>query len=345
MWPIVGHEQAVTRLRRGIATGRISHAYLFTGPDQVGKTTLALAFAQAVNCTAGIAPSQTSLFDQGVPGLTPEPPCGICTACRKIASGIHPDVRIVAPDEGTLKIEQVRTLQRELSLSPYEGRYRVAILSKMELATAEAANCLLKTLEEPPSQVVLILTAAEPELLLPTIVSRCQQIAFRPLPIAKVARALETLWSVERAQAELLARLSGGRLGWAVAAAQDEALLGRRREQLERLQTLLQAGRVDRLDHAEQLNRKENLIQETLQLWLGWWRDALLVKVGAEEAIVNLDQATPLRKAAGRYSLKQVVETIQLLRETLVRLDQNVNQRLALEVLMLRLPTTDKVTG
>ncbi len=328
----------MARLQRGLAAGRLSHAYLFTGPAQVGKTTLALAFAQALNCTGAGTQGET---------LSPCVPVYLCTcpSCRKIAQGVHPDVRVIAPAEGTLKIEQVRALQRELALSPYEGRYRVAILRQMEAATAEAANCLLKTLEEPPEQVVLILTATEPELILPTIVSRCQHIGLRPLPTPEVARALETCWGVKASQASLLARLSGGRLGWAVVAAQDEALLLRRREQLERLQTLEQAGRIDRLAYAEQLSRKESLVQETLQLWLGWWRDALLVKAGPVEAIVNLDQAALLRKAATRYSLGQIVETIQLIRATQERLEQNVNQRLALEVLMLRLPTPDKVRG
>ncbi|OGO43324.1 MAG: DNA polymerase III subunit delta' [Chloroflexi bacterium RBG_16_57_9] len=339
MWPVIGHEHAVMRLRRGIATGHTSHAYLFTGPAQIGKTTLALAFAQALNCTAIPPPEQASLFNLGAQDREPDTPCGTCTACRKISSGVHPDVRVIEPADGTLKIEQIRTLQRELALSPYEGRYRVVILRQMETATAEAANCLLKTLEEPPSRVVLILTAAEPELILPTIVSRCQQVGLRPLSTAEVTQALETKWGVEAGQAGLLARLSGGRPGWAVAAAQDQAVLIRRREQLERLQALTSASRVDRLAQAEQLSRKDHLIQETLHLWLGWWRDVLLLKAGTDRAIINLDQATQLRTAANRYSMGQIVETIQLIRTISERLEQNVNKRLALEVLMLRLPS------
>jgi len=327
------------RLRRGIATGHVSHAYLFTGPAQIGKTTLALAFAQALNCTTLSSPEQVGLFNLGAQASEPNPPCGTCTSCRKISGGVHPDVRVIEPADETLKIEQIRTVQRELALSPYEGRYRVVIFRQMETATAEAANCLLKTLEEPPSRVVLVLTATEPELLLPTLVSRCQHIGLRPLSTARVAQALETRWGVEVSQAELLARLSGGRLGWAVVAAQDPGVLTRRREQLDCLQALISAGRVDRLAQAEQLSRKEHLIQATLQLWLGWWRDVLLVKAGTDKALINLDQAAQLRRAANRYSLSQIVETIQLIRSISEKLDQNVNKRLALEVLMLRLPT------
>ena len=154
-WQTVGHDWAVTLLRRSLAGGRVAHAYLFSGPPQIGKTRLALELAQALNCAQ------------------PDPPCGRCPSCLKIARGTHPDVRLVEGEGagGSLKIDQVRALQREAALAPYEGRYRVFILRQMDRATLEAANCLLKTLEEPPGHVVLGLTAVYPESLPLTIVS------------------------------------------------------------------------------------------------------------------------------------------------------------------------------
>lgn len=320
MWPVVGHERAVQLLQRGIASGQMTHAYLFTGPPQIGKTTLALAFAQALNCTGD------------------DPPCGECPACHKIGHGTHPDVRLLDSREGTIKINHIRALQREAALSPYEGRWRVYILAGMERATHEAANCLLKTLEEPPSQVKLILTALEADLLLPTIVSRCQLINLNPLPLAQIQQVLQERWEAEEGEAKLLARLSGGRMGWTVMAHQNESVLTRRKQWLDRLLAMAEEGRVGRLDVAHQLSRAPDQVPDVLNLWLSWWRDLLLIKEGCPEAVTNMDQEAALRERAQRYSLQQIQEIIRAIQGTARQLEQNVNPRLALEVLLLRLP-------
>jgi len=320
-WPVVGHEPAVRLLQGELATGRISHAYLFTGPPQVGKTTLALALAQALICPAD------------------NPPCGECLACRKVQHGTHPDVRLVAGDDaGVIKIDQIRALQRELALSPYQARRRVALLIGMEGATEEASNCLLKTLEEPPGPAILILTATEPDLLLPTIVSRCQLLSLRPLPASQVEAALQARWGASPQQAKLLASLSRGRLGWAVTALKEPVVLAQRKQRLEKLQEMIEAGRLDRLAYAEQLSRNANSLPEVLDLWLGWWRDVLLVREGCPEAVVNVDQMDVLQREAGRRDRMEIVNTLRAIEETMKRLDEHLNPRLAVEVLLLRLP-------
>ena len=207
-WEMVGHEWAVTLLRRGLASGRVSHAYLFCGLPQVGKTRLALKLAQAPNCTQ------------------PDPPCGQCDSCKKIWEGTHTDVRLVAGEGagGSIKIGQIRDLQREAVLRPYEGRRRVFVLERIDLASIEAANSLLKTLEEPPGHVVLALTAVHAEALPATVVSRCQRLDLRPVAQATLEAALAGR-GVPPEKARLLARLSGGRVGWALEASRDEALL------------------------------------------------------------------------------------------------------------------------
>ncbi|RMF26035.1 MAG: DNA polymerase III subunit delta', partial [Chloroflexi bacterium] len=149
-WPVIGHEGAVALLQRAVMTGRLGHAYLFTGPTGVGKGTLAQALAQAVLCTGDA------------------PPCGRCRACRLVEAGHHPDLHWLAPQDGSLKIEQVRELERQLALTPVEGSRHVAVLEGMEQATVGAANALLKTLEEPPPAVLLILLTEEADALLPT---------------------------------------------------------------------------------------------------------------------------------------------------------------------------------
>lgn len=325
-WSIVGHEWAVSWLQHSLAAGRFPHALLITGPAQVGKRTLALATAAALNC-------------QGEPR-----PCGRCRSCRKVAHGTHPDVRMVEAEagksgrEGILKIDQVREMQREAALAPMEGRYKVFILRELERANLPAANALLKTLEEPPANVVLLLTSVRPHGLLPTIVSRCQVLALRPLPIPQVAEALAARWGANPQQAELLARLSAGRLGWAVERLADSRAWEERTRRLGELAQLLEAGRVARLAYAEALSRSPEAVLPTLTLWTIWWRDLLLIQQGLAEHISNVDQAATVAEQAARLSPPQVVDFLRRLRVATTQLNQNANVRLLLETLMLRLP-------
>jgi DNA polymerase-3 subunit delta' len=320
---VIGHEWAVDLLLNGLGLGRVSHATLIVGPPSIGKTTIARVFAQALNCR----------------GDQPKP-CGKCLSCRKVVSGNHPDVRILDASDQTLKIGEVRDLQRELSLTVQEGPWRVAVLADFERATVEAANALLKTLEEPPPQVVLVLTATEADVLLPTIVSRCQVLSLRPLPISLVKEALVSRWNAEPAQADLLACLSGGRLGWAVRALEDETLLARRNEHLDNMALLMSKGRVERLAYAADLGRDSGLAREVLNLWMGWWRDVLLLASGSQVAITNVDRETTLRQQAGQVTRRQAKRMVARLRSISKNLDQNVNPRLALEVLLLSLPSS-----
>jgi DNA polymerase-3 subunit delta' len=321
MWQVVGHEWAVELLERSLANGRVAHAYLLMGLPQIGKTTLALNFAQALHC------------------LGEGKPCGQCRSCLKIAHGNHPDVRIIEAVNGTIKIDQIRSMQREVTLSPHEGLWKVYIIRQMERATTEAANCLLKTLEEPPAQVILILTASDMDQLLPTIISRCQVLNLRPPSVLLVQKALEGRWGVDPERARLLARLSGGRLGWAVRASEGEAILRKRERRLDEMMELMGQGRVERLRYAQHLSRSPNGLRDVLDLWLSWWRDLLLIKGGSATEVTNVDREATLRAQVRGYSLTQVRDFIEALRTAVWQLEHNANTRLTLEVLMLSLPS------
>ncbi len=337
---MIGHAWAVRGLQHSLATGRIAHAYLFAGPHAIGKTTLARALAQALECTGA------------------HPPCGECAACRKIGRDRHPDVRVlegVPPrydfdkdppppprsndrEKRTLRIRQIRDLEHEISRAPFESRWKIVIVRRFEEAEDAAANAFLKTLEEPPAHARLILTARDPSLLLPTIASRCQVLALRPLSIGAVETALVERWQVEPAAAHLLAHLSGGRLGWAVRAGANPHLLESRGEYLDALSDVLREGRAERLVRAEALSRDAERLPELLEYWLGWWRDVLLVLHKEDARIINIDRLDALRAHASQSAPEQVSGALGNIRETAQYLNQNVNARLALEVLLLNLP-------
>jgi DNA polymerase-3 subunit delta' len=316
MWQTVGHEWAVALLARALATGHTAQAYLLTGAPNVGKTHLALELAAAVNCTGDA------------------PPCGQCWSCQHIARGTHPDVTTVEPDGARIKIDQIRSLQRDLSLSPYRARRRACIITDFHLATTEAANALLKTLEEPPAHALLLLTAVDAGLLLPTIVSRCQALALRAVPGAQIAHALATRWGVPEEHAALLARLSAGRVGWAIRAAQDPAILADREQHLEMLLALLHQGRAAKIAAAEDLGKRDDL-PDIIRLWQAWWRDVLLVRSGCEELVANVDYLDALRQWAARGSPHSAAVALRDAETALTRLEQNVNPRLAVEVMLL----------
>jgi DNA polymerase-3 subunit delta' len=319
MWPVIGHDWAVELFQRCIRTGRTRHAYLIVGPAQVGKTTLAKAFAQALLC-------------QGA-----EAPCLACRTCRLVQADRHPDVSLVSPEGASLKIEAIRELQQMLALSPVEGVYRVCIIRQMEMATPSAANCLLKTLEEPPQRVILLLTADGIDSLLPTIVSRCQVLSLRPVARERIVAALQDR-GVERARARLLASLSQGRVGWAIEASQDARILERREQVLEKLLGLEEASYPARFKWAERMSRDPDRVPAVLDAMSSWWHDVLVLASGSGAQVLNLDRQVVLQEWAIRYGVDTAQQVLRAIRDTGWRLEHNANRRLALEVLMLDLP-------
>ena len=326
MWSIVGHKWAVALLHRSLIQDRVSHAYLITGSPQIGKTTLARTFSQALNCTH----PQAS-----------ERPCQTCRSCELIKGNNHPDVRVIEPDGAYLKIDQIRALQHQVALSPVEGKWKIYILRQMERATTEAANALLKTLEEPPAHAVLLLTAGEAEALLPTIVSRCQPIPLRPLRRDLVEQALTKSWQVQPEQASLLARLSGGRLGWAIEAREKSSVLELRGQRLDKLVELLKQGRAERFAYAEKLSRDSDALREVMGLWLSWWRDLLLLAHNSKATLTHQDRSPELHSLIKKLKPEQACQALKSIRAAIDSLDRHVNSRLAAEVLMLNLPTLD----
>ena len=324
-WGMLGHEWAVQMLRQHVAHQAQRHAYLFIGPQGVGRRTLALRFAQALNC-----PQPTA---QGAA-------CRDCLTCKQFEHMHHPDLAILQAEQigGTLKIDQIRALQHSLSLSPYSAYYRVAILLRFEEANPNAANALLKTLEEPPSQVVLVLTAESSEALMPTIVSRCEVLRLRPVPYDVLNEGLQTLWGVPPQEAALIAHLSNGRPGYALSLHNDPGLLARRNAWLDDQRRLLGASLVERFAYAEVMVKDRETMRGTLTVWLSFWRDVMLCACGASTPLANLDRVGEIKNLTTHLDLASIQRTVSTLERTFDLLERNVNPRLTVEVFMLDLP-------
>lgn len=324
-WGIIGHEWAVNLLAEHVALGRERHAYLFTGPSGIGRRTLALRFAQSLNCKKPPVPGQ---------------PCLVCSSCKRIDQMQHPDLILVqAEREGeTLRIDQVRELQHTLSLSPYEARYRIALILRIEEANSSAANAMLKTLEEPPEHVIVILTANSPEILLPTIASRCEVLRLRSLSIKETAYGLQIIRGVPEEDAERLAHISDGRPGYAIRLFEQPTFLSQRQKWLDELVQLIANSRGERFASAKEFADDKEGLKNKLQLWLTFWRDVMVCVSGASNFVTNLDYSGQIHKLAAVTDLDQAKFYVNSIVRTIECIDHNVNVRLALEVMLIDLP-------
>jgi DNA polymerase-3 subunit delta' len=322
---MIGHEWAVHMLKQHVIQQSHRQAYLITGPEGVGRRTLAVRFAQAVNCLQPVAPGE---------------PCLDCQACGQIERMVHPDLSIVQAEEfgRQLKVDQIRELQHGLSLAPYNAKYRLAILLRFEEANRQAANALLKTLEEPPAKVILLLTAESADRLLPTIVSRCEVIRLRPIPSAVMNQGLKNTWQMSPAEADFLTHLSGGRPGYAFHLYQNPEKLSHRKIWIEDQLNLLSSNRVDRFDYAEEMTKDSQTLPEILKIWLSFWRDVLLRTSKSNSQISNIDYQDTIDNLAHSLGQEQAHALVVMIEKIFNLLDHNVNPRLAIEVFMLDLP-------
>ena len=337
-WGMIGQDRAVTALQHAVAGGTATHSYLFVGPARVGKATLARRLAQALNC------------------IGDKPPCQACQPCQRIEGGIHADIQVVtveaSEDEGPqhkdVGVDQIRQVERTIALNPFEGRTRVVIIDPADAMTIGAQNAFLKTLEEPPPHVAFVLVAVGEDRLLSTIRSRCRRVDFRLTSLRTVEEALLEQ-GVEGEESRRLARLSRGRVGWAMAMAKDESLMKAREQALDRARTLGTMTIAQRLELAERLagdfrQGREAVLEQLLE-WQSWWRDLLLVRSGAEEGVANFDLMADLRVDAGRLGRQEVVAFLRALSAAHRHLTENVQPRLVLEALMLEVPVLSLPSG
>lgn len=324
-WDLLGNEWAVQLLQGQIANGRLRQAYLFTGPTGMGRRTIALRLAQALNCA-----NPPSLGDF----------CGQCRNCLGFAKMQHSDFLLLEKQEGDrdIKVEAVRELTRSLSLTPLEAKFQMALIRNFEDASEQAANALLKTLEEPNRSVVLCITAPDTDSLPATIVSRCEVLRMRPVAAEHLARQLTTRIGIDPKQAQLLASLSDGRPGAALRLREQPADLEQRTEWLNDADLLLTSNRVQRFAYAERVSKDRQALNYLLLVWLSFWRDVLLAVSRSSAPLVNLDRGEKIKSVSAQLSLADAKRVLTAIDRSLEQLRTNVNARLAMEVLLLEFP-------
>jgi DNA polymerase III subunit delta' len=328
---IIGQESAISFLKRMIAREKIPHAFLFTGISGVGKTTTALAFCQALNCLEPVD-------GEG---------CGRCRMCRQLIGGNFPDFLLVEPDGQNIKIEQIRELNRAMGYKPVAGAYRVVVLNRAELMTVEAANSFLKTLEEPPPGNVIILKVKEPLDLLPTIVSRCQKIPFRPLPLSAVREYLINELGIEEESAFLIAGISDGSPGRAKQISDGGYLEERQRSinDIIKLPSMRKTEAIDlAMEYAQGVKKKDRDetgdidLFERIGIWKTWYRDLVVIKInGPIGLLVNSDFSRKLNTLSRNFTIENLLEGFSRLDRAQMDLMKNPNIGLMMEELFLGL--------
>ncbi len=326
---IIGQEEPIGRIRRALSAGRTPHAYLFAGPEGVGKRTTALALAKALNC-AGPGGDRTGGDDF----------CGRCTSCEKIERGSHPDVSITEPAESkVIKIARVRELQRAFQYGAFEGRCRVTIIDGADQMNISSANALLKTLEEPPAGSMIILVTAALNRLLPTVISRCQALRFGSIPLEEIHKILMDRAGMERERADLVAALSDGSLGRALQFGESGEFLEEIRPRwLRGIAEVPQSDMAGLFALAREVAADRERLDDFFDMALLFLRDAVIIReTGSDRLVKNVDILDEVKKLAAQCQTDAILAAAAAVAETAEAMMANANRKLALETMMLSL--------
>ena len=313
---IIGHDRQLSTLRSALTSNRLHHAYFFAGPEGVGKRTTAIALAKAVHCM--------QLDDDF---------CAQCVNCARISDGNHPDVRFVEPLAGKkeISIQQIRELERELNYRSFSGGRKIAVIDPATSMNLASQNALLKTLEEPPQDLLILLIAANAGALLPTVRSRCLRLPFAPLTRREVAGFLQAKLAMNTGDAEFLAALSMGSIGAAVNLDKDE-LIEKRRNWVDVLSSLKAGDHHAAMLAAEALSANRDDALKFLKWSESWYRDVLVHAITDNAgALVNLDLLEQIRQQSVSNGAETALNAISRVADAAAGIQRNLNRRMVLE--------------
>src|ERR1035437_3071828 len=319
---IYGHEKQIVILKQALAQHRVGHSYLFSGIDAAGNKTLALEFAKVVNCEKA-----DEIHDS----------CGECPACLKINRHNHPDIFFIEAEGQFIRINAIRDIQEQMTFKPMEGRRRVFVIDNADKMNDQAANALLKTLEEPSPANILILVTAKPYTLPSTIISRCRHMRFNPLSIDTVAKFLIERMNMEKKKALLLASLSGGSIGQALELNKDD-VIAYRTETLKLLANTKKSEPLSLLAFTSFFGQDKRGIKQGFNILKTCFRDALVYKeTNNDQMLINQDNFSFIASLALRLSGEQILRNIALVEKAAETIEQNVNKSLTLETMAFKL--------
>lgn len=317
---IIGHEKAIKVLKKSFKNKTISHSYLFEGEEGIGKKMVAYAFSKTLLCK-----------EQGIE------PCNKCTSCKKFNSGNHPDFFLIEPDKGLIRKTEVEDLIKEMSTAPFESTRKVFIIDDSHLMNIESKNAILKTLEEPPHYINIILISSNPDSLLPTILSRVQSIKFYPLESKRIGEFLVNKYNKTQEQANFIAEFTKGAIGKSIKLATDEEFFRKRDEILKIIDALIKGDKTKAFSSMDFFNENKEIIEDILDMIIYWFRDLLIYKeIGESSLIINKDKLENL-SSQSYMNFGKINDIIKRIEDTKLNIKRNINYQLAIETMLLNI--------
>jgi len=317
---IIGHEKAIETLKRSIRKGSVSHSYIFEGEEGLGKKKIAFIFAKTLLCK-----------EQG------EEPCNNCTSCMKFDGGNHPDLLVIEPEKGTIKKGDIENLIKNVMTAPFESIRKVFIIDDSHKMSLEAKNALLKTLEEPPEYINIILISSSSNNLLPTILSRCQSIKFYPVESKKIASLLENVYGKSKEEAKFIADFSKGSVGKSIELAISDSFFQKREEVIKLIDGLIKGDKIKAINSIGFFNDNKEGIEEILDIFLFWFRDLIIYKeIGDNSLIINRDKIDYLY-GQSFIQFSKINDIIEKVQETKENIKRNINFQLSIETMLFNI--------
>lgn len=317
---IIGHEKAIESLKRSIKNNAISHSYLFEGEEGVGKKMVAYAFSKTLLCK-----------EKG------EEPCNRCISCSKFDSGSHPDFFPIEPEKGMIRRGEVDGLIKEMATAPFESERKVFIIDDSDLMNMEGKNAILKTLEEPPHYVNIILISSNPNNLLPTILSRVQSVKFYPVKPKEIVELLMDKYNVNEARAQFIAEFTKGAIGKSISLVEEEEFFNIRDEIIKIISSLASGDKTRAFSAMSFFNENKDTIDDILDIIIYWFRDILIYEeIGESQLIINKDKLEKLSSQA-YMNFGKINDIIGRVEETKRNIKRNINYQLAIETMLLNI--------